>query len=216
MSTIEEFSKKYFEILNTDLAGLNLTAIRDYDEFFNKQILDSILPFESSEVFQNSLKDCELVCDVGFGGGFPLVPLAHINSSRNFIGIEARKKKSEAVNLIALKLGVDNCETFHIRLEDIHFDIPTVLTFKAVGKVDKFLSMVTSSGPIEAYFYKALNFFDLEDDGLKNIEKDWDIIENREVSVPGTEKRILFGVKSRDSVKSKKSNTTKVTSLISK
>jgi 16S rRNA (guanine527-N7)-methyltransferase len=197
MKTLEDLSKRYYEIISTDLAGLNLTAIRDYDEFYNKQILDSVYPLQQSNVFQNSLNCCELVCDVGFGGGFPIVPLAFEKPERNFIGIEARRKKSDAVNLIIEKMGLTNARTIHSRLEDIHFDQKTVLTFKAVGTLEKFLPMISSSAPIEAFFYKALNFFELEGEGVAKIKKDWDIIENREIEVPGTDKRILFGVRSK-------------------
>ena len=87
---MKEFAKKYLEILEGPLAGINLTRILNFDDFYHKQILDSVLPFELSDIFKKSLKNSELVIDVGFGGGFPILPLAKLLPEINFIGIETR------------------------------------------------------------------------------------------------------------------------------
>ena len=69
-----DFSLKYLQILKTDLAGLNLTNILDDEEFYHKQILDSINPYLQSASFQAEVKEKGVVVDVGFGGGFPILP----------------------------------------------------------------------------------------------------------------------------------------------
>ena len=91
----EEFSDKYLEILKGELAGINLTRITDEDEFYHKQILDSVIPFEGSEVFQQAVKECGRVVDIGFGGGFPILPLAHKLPDVNFLGMEARERRPQ-------------------------------------------------------------------------------------------------------------------------
>jgi 16S rRNA G527 N7-methylase RsmG len=44
----QEFSRKYFDLLTTDYAGINLTRITNYDEFVLKQIDDSLAPLYQS------------------------------------------------------------------------------------------------------------------------------------------------------------------------
>src|SRR5690606_18673404 len=86
---VEDFSKKYFEILTGELEGLNLTAIRGFDEFHQKQILDSVLPLDLSPTRAQLLRECGASVDIGFGGGFPLLPLAWRLPEVNFLGFEA-------------------------------------------------------------------------------------------------------------------------------
>jgi len=86
-----DFSLKYLSILKTKLAGLNLTNILDQDEFYQKQILDSILPYQESQFFQADVKKTMLVVDVGFGGGFPILPLAKLLPDVKFVGVESKR-----------------------------------------------------------------------------------------------------------------------------
>ena len=60
-----EFSKKYLEIINNDLKGLNLTRITNLEDFHEKQYLDSIMPFNLSKTLD--LNET-IHLDIGFGG----------------------------------------------------------------------------------------------------------------------------------------------------
>jgi tRNA G46 methylase TrmB len=44
-----------------------------------------------------------IVADVGTGGGWPLLALAQSYPNTEFIGIDARRKKMEAVQAIAIE-----------------------------------------------------------------------------------------------------------------
>ena len=193
-----DFSLRYLNILKTDLAGLNLTNILDTDEFYQKQILDSILPYQESELFQKSVKETKLVVDVGFGGGFPILPLAKLLPDVKFVGVESRRKKAEAVTLIAEKLGLSNVKLVHSRLEDFYFDRPATVTFKAVGTVGDYLPLIESAHPMKVFFYKGPSFLQLEGEQIKKIEKNWKLIENQEIKVPGTQQRFLVSFKSEN------------------
>ena len=94
---MKEFAESYLNFLKTELGGLNLTRIDDFNDFYNKQIIDSLVPLQNSKVFAGSINSNKNVIDIGFGGGFPLIPLAHKLSDVNFIGLEARAKKAMAV-----------------------------------------------------------------------------------------------------------------------
>lgn len=186
-----DFSIRYLHVLKTKLAGLNLTNILDPDEFYHKQILDSINPYLQSNLFQSEVEKTKLVVDVGFGGGFPILPLAKLLPDVQFVGVESRRKKAEAVTLIADELGIKNVKLVHSRLEDFLFDRPCTITFKAVGTVQDYLPIIHHTHSTSVFFYKGPNFLELEGPHLKKIEKDWKLMENQEIDVPGTQQRFL-------------------------
>lgn len=189
---IRNFSNKYLEILKGELAGLNLTRILDEEEFYNKQIVDSLIPYENSKIFKAKLQQAKRMIDVGFGGGFPLVPLAWSEPSLSFVGFEARRKKADAVALICERLGLNNVRPMHQRLEEVLIDRDCVITFKAVGKIKDMLALINvpHGTKVTVFFYKG----PIEDDlsGLKL----WKQISHEVFEVPGTEKRTLIGFES--------------------
>lgn len=158
---MKEFSNKYLELLNGEFASLNLTRINEPEEFYQKQIVDSVLPLDLFPHFKEHIEK-GLHVDVGFGGGFPLLPLAYKFPNTTFVGFEARRKKSDAVNEIAKRLGLKNVKTFHHRIETVNIDLPCSVSFKAVGKVREFLKKVNVGAPLSVYFYKGPNVHDLE------------------------------------------------------
>jgi 16S rRNA (guanine527-N7)-methyltransferase len=194
-----DFSTKYLSILNTKLKGLNLTNILDPDEFYQKQVLDSINPYLQSDSMRKKIEEIGVIVDVGFGGGFPILPLAKLLPSVKFIGIESKNKKVEAVKLLASELGLNNVKLIHSRLEDVSFDIPTVITFKAVGTIGDYLPSI-SHGKNKAfvYFYKGPNFHELEMKYIKSLEASWKLNEIQEIEVPGTQKRYLVSFESKN------------------
>ena len=187
---MKEFSNSYLDILNNELKGLNLTRILDPQEFYEKQILDSLYPFEKITELESITNDTKLVLDVGFGGGFPSIPLAKKYPEINVIGIEARGKKANAVNLIAEKLGLSNAKFFHQRLEKLLIDSSTLITFKAVGKVNQFLEMINFNKGCYVLFYKGKNLSELEPNYKKN--KNWELIREVEFSEHGYERTLLL------------------------
>jgi 16S rRNA (guanine527-N7)-methyltransferase len=137
-----DFSYAYLHLLKTKYEGLNLTNILDQDEFYNKQIIDSIQPYLESPIFQEWVKKTKVVVDVGFGGGFPILPLAKLLPDVKFIGVESRRKKVDAVQDIANELKLTNVKLVHSRLEDVVFDKPCTITFKAVGTLINYLPII--------------------------------------------------------------------------
>ena len=43
---MRKLAQDYLAILKGELAGLNLTRILDEEDFYNKQIVDSLIPYE--------------------------------------------------------------------------------------------------------------------------------------------------------------------------
>nr|BDT30326.1 class I SAM-dependent methyltransferase [Bacteriovorax sp. HI3] len=193
---MKEFAKKYLDLLTGEFAGINLTRIDSPEEFYQKQIIDSVLPETESKVFKNCLEKTKVLVDVGFGGGFPILPLAFTNPDKKFLGFDARAKKAQVVQKIADTLGLKNAQLKHQRLETVDFDVDTMITFKAVGKVADYLPLIRTSKTVYVFFYKGPNFYELED--IEDLlEKDWEMIEEKSYDVPGTEGRILLGFKNR-------------------
>jgi len=193
-----DFSIQYLHILKTKLAGLNLTKILDADEFYNKQILDSINPYLQSEYFKEKINETKLVVDVGFGGGFPLLPLAKLLADVQFVGVETRRKKVDAVKLIAEELKIPNVTVVHSRLEDFLFDRPATITFKAVGTVANYLPIIGSTkDKVSVFFYKGPSFAELEGESLQKLSG-WKLIKDEAISVPGTEQRHLVSFLSQN------------------
>lgn len=194
------FSLKYLHLLKTTYSGLNLTRILDDEEFYQKQVLDSILPYEQCPLFKEEIDRKMKLVDIGFGGGFPLLPLAFHCPAIQAIGFEARGKKAEAVQKIAQELRVDNVRTFHQRAHDVVFNIPCVVTFKAVGTIMDFLpSVVATHTDVHVFFYKGPSYMEKEHSEFeKNLSRKWDLLVNQILNVPGTEERRLVGFKPKN------------------
>ncbi|HXH75096.1 MAG TPA: RsmG family class I SAM-dependent methyltransferase [Bacteriovoracaceae bacterium] len=194
-----DFSIRYLHVLNTKLAGLNLTKILEPDDFYNKQILDSINPYLQSELFKSEVQRTGVVVDVGFGGGFPILPLAKLLPDIKFVGVETRRKKADAVRLIAEELGLTNVTLVHSRLEDFLFDRPATITFKAVGTVKDFLPIIhRTNKDLSVFFYKGPNFMELEGKSLEKLVSQWKLQEIQEIKVPCTEQRFLVSFKAQN------------------
>lgn len=194
-----DFSIRYLNVLKTKLAGLNLTKILGPDEFYNKQILDSINPYLQSELFKREVRDKKVVVDVGFGGGFPILPLAKLLPEIKFVGVESRRKKVEAVRLLAEELGISNVTLVHSRLEDFLFDRSAVVTLKAVGTVKDYLPLINrTTSDLSVFFYKGPSFLELEGESVTKLAAEWKLLENQQIEVPGTEQRFLVSFKAQN------------------
>jgi 16S rRNA (guanine527-N7)-methyltransferase len=190
------FAEKYLKLLTEDFSTINLTRIEDFDSFYNKQILDSVEPLNKSKVFADSIDQTKILVDVGFGGGFPILPLAKELPGVKFFGFEARGKKASVVKQIAEKLEIHNAILLHQRLEEISFDVPVVITLKAVGKIHEFLDMVNTDQKVRVFFYKGPNYKELEN--LPLVLRRWNMIEELEYTVDGTEGRYLVGFENKN------------------
>ena len=189
---MRDFSDQLFRLITKD-SGPNLTSIKNADEFYELLVLDSVEPLNSIPLYKKIIEEVGLVIDVGFGGGFPLLPLAYKLPHVRFLGIEGRKKKVAKVNSFANHLKLKNVSCFHLRLEEIHLDCPVVLTFKAVGAVEEVLPKIHYLKTVYTFFYKGPFLFKKEK--LSKIKKNWQQILLTPYHIPNADGRILIGFK---------------------
>ena len=105
---MKTFSQNYLNLLQGEFKGINLTRIDDPDEFYNKQIIDSVLPLEKSSIFLQEINKSGILVDVGFGGGFPIFPLAVKLPAIKFIGLDAVKNLSDRIRILSSQLKAKN------------------------------------------------------------------------------------------------------------
>lgn len=138
---------------------INLSAIRDLDWIKIKHIQDSL---ELNKFIK--IPEWSKFCDIGTGGGFPLLPLTITNRQVNFNGIDARKKKVDTVNRFIDELSLTNAKVLRGRIEEFaskreyqaSFDY---ISARAVGYVDKLFTWATPLLKKQGYFvlYKQEN-----------------------------------------------------------
>lgn len=190
----ESFIDQYYELLTGKYKGINLTRITDKSEFLIKQIKDSLLPVDECKVFDAQVRSKKILIDIGFGGGFPILPLAAYYPETQFLGFEARRKKADVVQSISDELGLKNVKLYHQRVENVLFDTSCVITFKAVSTIENCLKNLNiQSEDVMVFFYKGPQLHQVED--LTGVLKKWDLISEKKVDLPGTEGRILLGFK---------------------
>ncbi len=187
---MREFSRQYLKIIKTDFAGLNLTKILQEEDFYQKQIADSLLPLEAWPELEAKVVKTGLLVDIGFGGGFPILPLAKKWPQVRFLGLEARAKKVEAVESIARQLGLSNVALVHRRFEEVIFDRECVATFRAVGEIEQCLAKMNLAAPVRALFYKGPKFDQLE--GAKASLHGFDLEHKFCAELSGTHGRVFL------------------------
>lgn len=92
---------------------INLTAIKEEEEFVIKHFIDSLYIMKKENVFLEK----DEILDLGTGGGFPGIPLAIINSKSTFTLLDSVGKKLKAVEDASKDLNLENIKFIKERAE---------------------------------------------------------------------------------------------------
>lgn len=93
--------------------NVNLTAITDFKEIVEKHFIDSILPFTSLKIAENSS-----FIDVGTGAGFPSLPLLIWRDDLKGTLCDSLQKRCVYLEKACEKLGI-KAEIVHTRAEEL-------------------------------------------------------------------------------------------------
>lgn len=90
----------------------NITGYRDKNSII-KNISDSIAPLDFIDDFKVAL-------DIGSGCGFPAIPLAIVKKDRYFILLEPNNKRAAFLNILAIRLNLNNIVVLKDKIEHIN------------------------------------------------------------------------------------------------
>ena len=128
---IEKKLEKFYELhLNCQI---NLTAIKEKEEFYLKHYFDSIYYFQQYEAPQGSL------ADIGSGGGFPGIVLGIFFPELKITLIESIGKKCIFLEESAKALELKNIEVLNTRVENIKDRSFDIITARGVSTVKELL-----------------------------------------------------------------------------
>jgi 16S rRNA (guanine527-N7)-methyltransferase len=112
----------------------NLVALADMGEILSMHVLDSL----SIHDYVRGIK----VVDVGSGAGFPAIPLAIYQPEKQFVLLEASRKKARFLRQVVIELGLSNVNVVPTRVEHYpeqeRFD--TVMS-RAFAGLERFMSV---------------------------------------------------------------------------
>lgn len=196
-----KFAETYLDIINNKFSGLNLTAIKSVNDLYVKQIIDSIAPVEQVPEILEKIYASKYIIDLGTGGGFPLLPLAHVFRDKILVGVDARLKKLNAVEAIAADMNLKNIKIIHANFNQIHFDLDScIFVSKAVGKIADIVPDIFTDFDSEVLFYKGANFYELEVEDLKKLKNNEQLLKTYPIKIEGLGERFLAQYKIRKNV----------------
>lgn len=105
--------ERYYELLVEWNKVMNLTAITEYEEVYEKHFLDSL-----AIVKVEDMNKVESIIDIGTGAGFPGIPLKIAFPHLKVILLDSLNKRINFLNTVIDELRLDNVETLHGRAED--------------------------------------------------------------------------------------------------
>ena len=111
---MEEVYKRLTEYILDWNTKINVTAIRDPEEFYEKNIRDSLAVMELPE-----FAEAYRILDLGTGGGFPGLPLAIANPDKSFFLLDSVAKKLKVVASAVSEFGLENVDVLNMRAEDL-------------------------------------------------------------------------------------------------
>ncbi len=104
---------KYSDCILRINEHVNLTAVRDREEFLLKHVKDSLLYADLEEI-----ASAGGIVDLGTGAGFPGIPLAVMYPEKEVLLLDSVRKKLRAVEEAAEEADIRGIATLHMRAED--------------------------------------------------------------------------------------------------
>lgn len=124
----------YMNLLLEWNGKINLTAITDPKEIILKHFIDSI-------TIAPYLKNAQSILDIGTGAGFPGIPLAILENSKDFVLMDSLNKRIIFLQEVIQNIALTRVQAIHGRAEELgkekehreHYDL---VTSRAVAKLN--------------------------------------------------------------------------------
>ena len=156
----------------------NLTAIESREEMVTHHLLDSLAI--------NPDLAGRRIADVGTGGGFPGLPLAIVNPTRQFTLIDSSGKKVRFVAHAARVLELRNVTAVQSRAETLRPKVPfDTVTARALAPLPKLLALIAPiCGPKTRVLAMKGRWPEAE---VAKLPAPWRVAGSRAIKVPGLE-----------------------------
>jgi len=172
----EKRLRELMQVFLEENSKLNMSALRTESACWTGNILDSLSLLDALPTKHGSL------IDVGTGGGFPLLPLAIALPETRCTGLDAIRKKMEAIKRMNARLLLSNVELVTERSEIIakkpayreKFDL---VTARAVAPISILLEYTVPFARVNGYviLWKSLHI----DEELRESEKAQSMLHTR-------------------------------------
>lgn len=137
----------YMQMLQEWNQKMNLTAITEEEQVWEKHFYDSLIPF--SKIAFTSL------CDVGSGAGFPGIPVKIVYPEVEMTLLEPIQKRCRFLNALIEKLDLHNIQVLSQRAEDHarqNRERYDVVTARAVASLPILMELCVPLVKEEGYF----------------------------------------------------------------
>ena len=167
---------RYLQLLYEANENVNLTAVRDPQEAWNRHLLDSlsILPYIQGERW----------LDVGSGGGMPGVMLAIMFPARRFTLLDSNGKKTRFLTQVKTELGLTNLEVINSRVEAFNVEQPfDGITSRAFASLADFTHLTRHLGSPDTRWLAMKGVY--PEDELAAMPVDFQLESSAQLQVPG-------------------------------
>ncbi|PIZ33081.1 MAG: 16S rRNA (guanine(527)-N(7))-methyltransferase RsmG [Alphaproteobacteria bacterium CG_4_10_14_0_8_um_filter_37_21] len=127
--TIDSF-KSYYELLYRWNKSISLMKISNWDEFYQRHMIDSI---QLCELIDKVVR----IIDIGSGAGIPGIPLSIMGYNVTMVESTLKKTTFLKQSINSLKL---NAHVISDRIENTNFNEPVTVTARALTSLENLLS----------------------------------------------------------------------------
>lgn len=160
--------EKYYKMLVEYNNIMNLTGITEHNQVYLKHFYDSLTIVKVVD-----LNECESLCDIGTGAGFPGMVIKIFYPHLKVVLVDSLNKRIKFLNDVISELGLKDIETVHSRIEDYaHNNIEgfDIVTARAVAPLNILLEYAMPITKINSCFI-ALKGKIEDDNNYKNALK---------------------------------------------
>ncbi|MCL1950158.1 MAG: 16S rRNA (guanine(527)-N(7))-methyltransferase RsmG [Turicibacter sp.] len=126
---------RYWELLVEWNEKMNLTGITELNEVYLKHYYDSVIGFLMFE----EISECQTLCDVGSGAGFPALPVKIIFPHLKMDLVDSLGKRVTFLNHVISETGLEHIHAHHSRAEEFvakNRETFDVVTARAVARLN--------------------------------------------------------------------------------